>query len=98
MCKFPALHVSNAPFCVSVPVLSLSKYSMRPSSSGRVLVRTIVSGISLSCMIWCAYTVFPISKFTRKLYTRIGMSSTAMGSTTYLMGIIDEKRIKKRKT
>lgn len=41
----------NAPFWVNVPVLSLRRYSIRPSSSGSVLVRTIVPGISLSFMI-----------------------------------------------
>ena len=61
------IYESNIPFCVSVPVLSLSKYSIRPNSSGRVLVRTIVLGISLSVMICCAYTVLPISKLTRRL-------------------------------
>lgn len=58
-----------APFCVSVPVLSLNRYSIRPSSSGSVLVRTIVLGISVSVMICCAYTVLPISRLTRRLYT-----------------------------
>ena len=43
--------IASSPFCVKVPVLSLRRYSMRPSSSGNVLVRTIVLGISLSVMI-----------------------------------------------
>jgi hypothetical protein len=41
----------GSPFWVNVPVLSLRRYSIRPSSSGKVLVRTIVPGISLSFMI-----------------------------------------------
>lgn len=55
------------PFCVSVPVLSLSKYSILPSSSGSVLVLTMVLGIALSLIICWAYNVLPISKFTRSL-------------------------------
>lgn len=43
--------IRSKPFLVRVPVLSLSRYSTRPSSSGNVLVRTIVSGISESCSI-----------------------------------------------
>lgn len=57
----------HVPFCVRVPVLSLSRYSILPNSSGRVLVRTIVLGISESVIICCAYTVLPISKLTRRL-------------------------------
>jgi hypothetical protein len=38
----------SLPFCVSVPVLSLKRYSTLPSSSGRVEVRTMVDGMSLS--------------------------------------------------
>ncbi len=45
------INMAYSPFCVRVPVLSLRRYSMRPSSSGRVLVRTIVSGISGSDII-----------------------------------------------
>lgn len=44
----------DSPFCVKVPVLSLSKYSILPSSSGRVLVLTMVPGISGSFWIWRA--------------------------------------------
>lgn len=51
---------------------------MRPSSSGRVLVRTIVSGISVSVIIWCAYTVLPISKLTRRL--RVALQSLRLTS------------------
>ena len=58
---------------MSVPVLSLSRYSILPSSSGSVLVLTIVPGISGSFMIWEAYTVFPMSRFTRKL-SKSGLS------------------------
>ena len=35
-------------FWVSVPVLSLSRYSILPSSSGMVLLLTSVSGMALS--------------------------------------------------
>ena len=34
-------------FCVNVPVLSLSKYEIRPSSSGIVVERATVPGMSL---------------------------------------------------
>ena len=54
-------------FCVSVPVLSLRRYSTLPSSSGIVLVRTRVSGIALSLWIIHEYTTFPMSRFTRRL-------------------------------
>ena len=35
----------DVPFCGSVPVLSLSRYSILPSSSGNVLILTITPGI-----------------------------------------------------
>lgn len=38
--------VEHSPFCVNVPVLSLNRYSILPSSSGSVDVRTMVPGIS----------------------------------------------------
>jgi hypothetical protein len=34
-------------------------------------VRTIVLGISGSFMIWCAYTVLPMSRLTRKLHLSV---------------------------
>ena len=49
-----------------VPVLSLSKYSIRPKSSGIVLVRTTVPGMSLSRSMNHAYTDLPMSRLTRR--------------------------------
>lgn len=54
-------------FCVRVPVLSVSRYEIRPSSSGMVLVRTTVSGMSLSREIIHEYTSFAMSRLILKL-------------------------------
>ena len=54
-------------FSVRVPVLSDNRYPIRPSSSGIVLLRTTVPGMSLSCTINQEYTTFPISRLTRRL-------------------------------
>lgn len=95
--------LSDSPFCVRVPVLSLRRYSIRPSSSGKVDVRTIVSGISLSCMIWWAYTVLPMSRLTRRL-SEAGQRphSAARGARrwkpTHEIGMILENKIKNRNT
>ena len=61
------IKIIKIPFWVRVPVLSLKRYVILPNSSGNVLVRTIVLGISASFMMRWAYTVFPISRLTRKL-------------------------------
>ena len=92
--------IKDVPFWVSVPVLSLNRYSILPSSSGNVLVLTIAPGISGSFMIWDAYTVFPTSKFTRKLSKGTkGQSSFKSGKLQiYLIGMMDENRIKNLKT
>lgn len=50
-----------------VPVLSVSRYTRRPSSSGMVLVRTTVPGMLSSFMIIHPYAALPMSKFTRRL-------------------------------
>ena len=55
-------------FFVSVPVLSLSKYSMRPSSSGMVLFLTRFPRILASRCIIQLYMSFPMSRLTRKLH------------------------------
>ena len=91
---------ADVPFWVSVPVLSLNRYSILPSSSGNVLVLTIAPGISGSFMIWDAYTVFPISKFTRRL-SKGGVSKSNSKSEklhTDLIGMMDENKIKNLKT
>src|ERR1700733_199394 len=49
---------------------------MRPSSSGIVLVRTTAPSIPRSLWINHEYTVFPISKLTRKLIGTIVEKST----------------------
>ena len=63
-------HARTISFCVRVPVLSVRRYSTRPSSSGMVLVRTTVPGMAASLWIIHEYTIFPISRFTRRL--RVG--------------------------
>ena len=54
-------------FLVRVPVLSVRRYSILPSSSGMVLVRTMVSGMRPSLCMLQLYNTFPISRFTRRL-------------------------------
>ena len=90
----------DTPFWVSVPVLSLNRYSILPSSSGNVLVLTIVPGISGSFIIWDAYTVFPISRFTRRLSKRVHVKSNPKPREPYiyLIGMMDENRIKNLNT
>ena len=90
----------DVPFLVSVPVLSLSRYSILPSSSGNVLVLTIVPGISGSFIIWDAYTVFPMSRFTRKLRGIPGVRTihNSGNFNAYLMGMMDENNIRNLKT
>lgn len=58
---------STISFSVRVPVLSDSKYPIRPSSSGIVLLRTTVPGMALSCIIIHEYTTLPRSRLTRRL-------------------------------
>ena len=50
-----------------MPVLSVSRYSTLPSSSGMVLLRTTVPGIARSRWIIQEYTTLPISRLTRRL-------------------------------
>ena len=57
-----AVLISDAP-----PVLSVSRYEMRPSSSGMVLALTTVPGILESLLIIQLKTIFPKSRLTRRL-------------------------------
>ena len=50
-----------------MPVLSVSRYSTLPSSSGMVLLRTTVPGIARSRWIIQEYTTLPMSRLTRRL-------------------------------
>ena len=65
--KLSIMHRLTISFWVRVPVLSVSRYSTRPNSSGMVLLRTTVPGMALSRWIIHEYTIFPMSRLTRRL-------------------------------
>ena len=60
--------VPTISFWVSVPVLSVRRYSILPNSSGMVLVLTMVLGMALSLWIVQLYIIFPMSKLTLRLH------------------------------
>lgn len=78
---------------------------MRPSCSGMVLALTTVPGILESFLIIQLKTIFPISRFTRKLWGKNTTSGSRTapdegvgdGGRTHLMGTMWEKRSRKRK-
>ena len=78
---------STISFSVRVPVLSDSRYPIRPSSSGIVLLRTTVPGMFLSCIIIHEYTTLPRSKLTRRLQGKIKKSVGRMSKNGFELDI-----------